>query len=853
MFPEPPRQQISYRGPAERRIGLAGAIAILVYLGISIPARAEIAEPPPDISELPLVGSSRAEIEAARGQPVARVIIAGNRRVPAEVLAEHLSLRAGVPFTPEALAHDVRELWDSGVIEDVEVDLHTAAAGVTLRILVRERPSVKSIEVTGNDTISTEDLREAVAETLKPGDTLSHASIRRAGEKIRDKYAEEGYYLAEVKDEVAPAKAGQAVVRFTVREHEKVSVRRINFVGNQGATTEELQEVMLTGKGGFWQSLGLGGTGGPFRQDAFERDIAVLNALYYDKGYLAVRIGTPRVMLTPDREGIEVTVPVEEGPRFRIRTLLIEERDADGRNIEPLGGRRHLREMVRSKAGDFFNRAELVKDIGAIQTMYRDAGYANVEVPPATELDPDKAEVDIRVTIQRKTPVRFGRIEIKGNTKTRDKVIRRELEIAEEGLFSETGLDRSRRRIQALGFFERVDVSTSQGVDPDHLDITIDIAEKPTGTFQVGAGFSSAESFLFNAQIQQQNIFGTGRALSLSAQISGLRQLIDFRFLEPHLADTNVSLSVALYDRIRAYENFSQASKGGSATLGYPLKAPHLFGSLTYTLQHDRVEQSTSSAALGTAASPSAYPHLPLANLFSSGLTSSIRPTITYDTRNNQLFPTSGMYLQGSFELASSLFGSHNEAMRWHGTARFYKPLTTDESVVLRFNAEAGLVVSPSAGGVPLFQRYFLGGILDVRGFPLRSLGPRLPLRAGLDPSSAPIPGGANVGGNLSYFQNLELEFPILKAVGLRGVVFTDLGNVWNTERQYCRAAPGARSGATNPCFSLEKLLAVRSSWGFGLRWQSPMGPLRFEWGFPFKPMPYEKPMLFEFTIGNAF
>ena len=196
---------------------------------------------------------------------------------------------------------------------------------------------------------------------------------------------------------------------------------------------------------------------------------------------------------------------------------------------------------------------------------------------------------------------------------------------------------------------------------------------------------------------------------------------------------------------------------------------------------------------------------------------------------------------------------SGTSACSWRATARHYQPLTKDESVVLRFNAEAGLVTSPSGRGVPLFTRFYMGGILDVRGFPLRSLGPRLPLRAGLDPSSMAIPNGSNIGGNLSYYQNIELEFPILKALNVRGVIFTDLGNVWNTERQYCRAAPAAHTAEIDPCFSLDHLLAVRTSWGFGIRWLSPMGPLRFEWGFPFKPLPYEQPSLFEFTIGSAF
>ena len=179
--------------------------------------------------------------------------------------------------------------------------------------------------------------------------------------------------------------------------------------------------------------------------------------------------------------------------------------------------------------------------------------------------------------------------------------------------------------------------------------------------------------------------------------------------------------------------------------------------------------------------------------------------------------------------------------------------MNTSKSVVIKLNTEAGLVTSPSSEGVPIFARFFLGGILDLRGFPLRSIGPRLPLTSALDPNSTPIPNGANIGGNLMYYQNLELEFPIIEAVQIRGVVFTDLGNAWNLESLYCNAAPASPFAVTNPCFSAGSIFNVRTSWGFGIRWFSPLGPLRFEWGFPFKPLPYESASDFQFTIGNFF
>ncbi|WP_437668629.1 outer membrane protein assembly factor BamA [Sorangium sp. So ce131] len=795
----------------------------------------------------PTIDLAPTEAELARGQPVVQVVVAGNRRISTEDVLVYLGqTRVGRAFTPEGLARDVRELWNSGLFDDVEVDLTRRDDGVSLRVLVRERPSIKSIEFSGNSEISTEDLTEALSVEIKTGTILSYAAIRRGVQKLRDKYAEEGYFLAEVSYEVVPERENQVTLKFTIKEHAPVTVRRITFIGNHNIPDEELREVMITGQGGFFAF----GTGGPFRQDAFERDVLVINALYYDRGFLSVQVATPRVMLTPDRTGIEVTLTINEGPRFRIRSLRVFERDADGREIEPLGGRRALREMVRAKPGDWFNRAELAKDLSAIQTLYRDAGYANVEATPEPQLDPDNREVDITVAIRRNQLVYFGRIEIRGNTKTRDKVIRREMEVEERKLFSETKLERSKQRITALGYFERVDISTEQGDDPQHINVNVDIGEKPTGTFQIGAGFSSVENFIATAQVQQANLLGSGQSLSVQAQISSLRRLVDIRFFEPYLFDSPFSASVSVYNQLRAYKEFSQTSTGGALTIGYPLIEPELRASLTYTLESDEISSSTTTG-LGTADPRSTFQRLPLANLFNDGITSSVRPTLTYDTRNNQLFPTSGIYLQGSVELAHSALGSQNEFLRYRATGRFYYPIT--DSLVLKLNTEAGLVTSPNPEGVPVFARFFLGGILDVRGFEIRDIGPRLPLRESPDPNSAPIANGANIGGNLMYYQNLELEFPILEAVQIKGVVFTDLGNAWNLEKLYCEAAPASPYAVTNPCFSPERLLDVRTSWGFGLRWFSPMGPLRFEWGFPFKRLPFEETYKFEFNIGNFF
>jgi outer membrane protein insertion porin family len=797
--------------------------------------------------------------EQAEGLPIATIEIVGNRRVARDDVTSYLHEKAGQLFKVSTLTGDVHALWDSTFFEDVQVDLTTNDRGVVLRFIVRERPNVRDIVYEGANELENDKLGELVE--IKPNTILSLPAVRRSVQKIKDAYAEKGFFLADVNYVIEPQRENEVIVKFRMTEHQPVTVRRITFIGNEHVADAELREQMQTGNPGLLSF----GSGGPYRQDIFERDVLMLSALYYDKGYLSVQIATPRVMLTQDRQGIDIALVVHEGPRYKIRQLRVYERDPDNptREIEPLGGRRALQQMIGAHAGDYFNRAQLIKDLQAVRTLYRDAGFANVEAEPETELDPVRSEVDIVVPIRRGPPVRIERIEVKGNTKTRDKVVRREMEIQEGQLFSETGMEVSKRRITALGYFDRVDVSTEQGSGPDKLTVNIEVTEKSTGTFQIGAGFSSIESFIATAQVQQANLFGNGQSLALQAQVSALRRLVTLRFFEPYFLDSYWNSSVELYDTSYVFPNFSRRSTGGSLTLGYPLEQPWLRLSVTATLEWDSVDTSTTSAFFGATAPgfSAGFQSLPLANLFNSGRIFSLRPTLTYDTRDNRLFPSSGIFLQTSAELASQAFGSEFNYLRERFTGRFYYPLggqspgQPGSGFVLKLNTEWGLITSPDPQGVPIFQRYFLGGILDIRGFPLRSVGPRLPLTSTRDPNAPPIPNGATIGGNMEAYENLEVEFPILDKVGIRGVVFFDAGNSWNLEDQFCKTTPAPQfDKVVQPCFSFPNSLGyLRTSTGFGLRWFSPLGPLRFEWGFPLAPLSYENHSDFEFTIGNFF
>jgi outer membrane protein insertion porin family len=423
--------------------------------------------------------------------------------------------------------------------------------------------------------------------------------------------------------------------------------------------------------------------------------------------------------------------------------------------------------------------------------------------------------------------VRWERIEIVGNDKTRDKVIRRELRVYEGELFNGTRLKQSRARVNALGFFETVEFTTRRGSADDLIVGVVEVKEKPTGTFQVGAGFSSVESFIATAQVSQNNLLGWGQSASLSAQLSSLRQLIQLQFVEPYLFDSNWTFSFDFYRTEADYGTFDRKATGGDITFGHPLPVGftedlRLF--LTYTLEDVEVDPIGATTGART-----------LEESFRDGFTSSVRLTLNWDTRNNRLFPSQGFVQSASVERADPAIGSDFHYTRWTGVSRWYFELPW--RFVFKLNATIGYIQGEN---LPISEEYYLGGINSVRGYVLRSISPVVPVGSNSsDPASTTR--DLLIGGNKQLVFNNELEFPIAEKVGIRGVLFYDLGNVYADDRSFF----------DEPNYQLP--LGMFHSTGFGFRWFSPIGPLRFEWGFPLTPRPQDEGMLFEFTIGNSF
>ncbi len=769
---------------------------------------------------------------AAAEAVVRAVRVEGNRRVGTDAIRAAVSHKPGGPFDEKAVGKDVKAIMKLGFFSDVVVEMEGSEDAPTLVYRVVELPTVRETRVSGNRELSKDDLKDLIG--VKAGAVLDRVAVQRDVKKLQEKYVEKGYFLAEVTSRVDEKADNQVDVVYQVNEHAKVQVKEVRFIGNAQVPADDLVAVMQTRAGSYLSFLTSTGT---FQAEALERDLQNLQATYLDRGYVTVKIGRPSVALSPDRRLIYVTIPVEEGERYRIGEVKFAG--------ELLGQEARLREIVRTRHGEWFSREVVGRDLFAVGDVFKDLGHAYANVTPLTDTDAATRIVDLTFEVQPGLVTSFERIEVVGNDKTRDKVIRRELRIYEGERFSGTGLRVSKQRVNALGFFETVEISTKRGSADDKVIATVEVKERPTGTFQIGAGFSSYENFILTGQISQQNFFGWGQTLSLQIQWSSVRQLGQIQFVEPYFLDTRWTFAFDLYMTEGIYTTFTRRSVGGSMTWGYELSGLAGWWAFAKHLEDMRLFATYTNENVDvTTDTPS-----PIARArFNSGTTSSVRLSLQWDKRDNRIFPTSGFFLSTSAEAAppflapNALFGDRvNLFTRYAFDARYYHPLFW--GLVARGKLTLGLIRDWDADHqVPISELFYVGGINSVRGYRYLSISPRQSVPSGATPDTGLTE--IAVGGDKQAILNLEIEFPLFKTVGVRGVVFADLGNSF---------APGEFSDP-NVSWSLYK------SVGLGFRWFSPIGPLRFEWGFPLNRrknpvtgVVEDDPVDFQFTIGNFF
>lgn len=805
------RPEGSLRTPARPTVTPLALLLAICALGL-LPVRAQAqALDPGKLTLKPL----DAPLKLSAADTIVEIKVEGVRRTEPDAIRRVLRNKVGRAFDPDLTDEDLKAVWGLRYFSDVQLFVNRTPKGIVYVVRVEERPVVRSVKMEGLEELSKDDFKEAI--TIKAFSILDLDAIQKAQTKIADKYVEKGYFLAEVHHRVepVPGRAGEVDVVFEVNEHAKVQVKQISFIGANHVSPDELKAVMYTKEASFLSFIT---SEGVYREEAFQRDLAVIQATYLDRGYVNVKVEKPLISISPDKRYIYITIKIDEGERYRIGKI-----DFAGDLIAP---REKMLAGMLSHAGEWFNRSEIAQDIQTITDLYYDQGYAYANINPETPPAEAPRTINLTFRIAKGKPVTIERIDIVGNTKTRDRVIRRELRVYEGELFNGTGMRVSKNRVTALGFFETVDVTHSPGSDDSHVIVKVEVKEKPTGTFQLGFGFSSVESFIFTAQISQNNFLGWGQTVSASAQISGLRSLLQLSYYDPYFLDTDYLFSADFYRTQADRIDFIRDSTGGDLTLGYHFWEDVL-GSVTYTREFVNVEPGTNFDT-----------QLPLANRFRNGNTSSVRFSVTWDRRNNRLFPSDGFMQFASAEFAPSFLGGNFNFARYTAFSRFYFPIFW--GLVFKTNATLGYIQELDANNpLPISEQYLVGGINSLRGYQLASVSPTTLIGSGTRPDAPVSP--FVTGGNKQFVLNLELEFPILAAVGVRGVLFYDAGNAYSRDENFFQ----------DKQHSLP--LGLFHSVGFGFRWFSPVGPLRFEWGIPLTPRPQDESVLFEFTVGNFF
>ena len=722
----------------------------------------------------------------AAEQRIAGVEFKGNRRIEASAINQGLKSAPGNILSETDLSADIKTIFKLGYFDDVTVEVTDSPDGKVVTFTVQEKPTIAEIVIRGNKAVKKGDIEGAMSVRAKQ--TSNPERIMADVAKIKTLYDSKGFYNAEIRSQIE--KAGERDVRLIIDivENEKLFIRSISFEGNRAFTSKELRNMMSTSEKGFFHFFT---DSGLLKQDDLKQDVGKLNAFYLNHGFINARVGEPAI--TYDRTGISLKIPISEGRQFRVGKVEI----AGDELVRP---RAELMAKLRITKKDFFDRDAIMRDVDFLTESANDEGYANAEVIPRTEPREETQTVDVTYQITKHKTVYFNRIYITGNTKTRDKVIRRELDLVEGDLYSRTKLKKSYMALNRLRYFEEIDFQSEKGPDETLTNILIRVKEKPTGMFSVGVGYSAIDHAVVSAQVSQQNLFGRGQTLALKASVGSSTQLYDLSFTEPWLFDMPLWSKFDLWNLYREYDSYSLDSKGFGMTFGYPLWE-RVVGYLGYRLATNNVKDVKDSASF--------FIRRQAGETTSSGVTL----TMTRDTTDDTMLPTRGSKNSASAEYTGGPLMGDVSYTRYGVSSSWFFPLPLD--TVFGVRGRAGYMQPNEGKEVPIYERYYLGGISSLRG--LREVGPT-------DPVTGDVIGGLTM---LNF--NFEYVFPLIKNAGMKGVVFFDTGNTWESGYDFGD---------------------MRKTAGAGVRWYSPIGPLRLEWGYVLDRKENEAASRWEFTIG---
>jgi len=745
----------------------------------------------------------------AEGEKIAEVVVSGNRRIENTAVFNVIKAKAGENLYAAKLDEDVKAIYNLGYFTDVKVEKSMKDDNLILTYHVTEKPVIRELIFEGNKAISQDKLKEAVE--VKINSIVSAKDLAKSVKKIKKLYVDEGYSQAEietVREQISPH---ELKVIFRITEGSKILIREIRFEGNRAFTAGKLKGMMETTQD--WWLAWLTGAG-VYKEDMLKNDIALLTEFYMNNGYINVKFAEPKVGLTPDAKALYVDIQLIEGDQYRIgqvgfRGDLLEKRD-------------ELAGKVKSRSGEIFSRGNLRQDIFTLTDIYADKGYAFANVTPLTQLQNDLKLVDISFDMEKGEMVYIDRINISGNAKTRDKVIRREIRLAEGDLYSATALKKSKQNVMNLGFFEEANISTAKGKSDNMLKMNVAVKEKATGTFSIGGGYSSLDGFVGQGSVQQANFMGLGLKANASASIGGKSSTYNVGLTDPYFLDTKWSFGGDVYRTERQFVDYTRKATGGDIKGGYQF-SDSLSAFLLYKYEQKQITKE-SFALLETRR---LYPSLVSP---ADTTTSAVSMSITSNTTDYRMDPTSGMVNSLSVEFAG--LGGTNRFLRYVGQSSLFTPVAF--GTVFMIHGTIGQILEMGEI-IPIDEKFYLGGISTLRGFSGRTVSPYVSTNKD-DNQNGNTTGKerAYVGGDSEAVLNAELTIPLLKEAGLKGVLFLDAGN--------------AANGLGN-AFS-----GILSSYGFGIRWFSPVGPLRLEYGIPINPRPgIDRSGKLEFSIGSFF
>jgi outer membrane protein insertion porin family len=737
---------------------------------------------------------------------VVAIEVQGARRVSADTVRQAMATKPGQELDLSRVREDVKAIYRLGYFRDVTFDTEVVEGGYRLTVIVAEKPVVGTVQIEGNKDVESADLRAAV--TLKERTLFQEEKVKESVVKLREVCQNKGFYDASVEAAVSEDAEGAIRVTFRVKEGEKLKIERIGVTGNLFFTEKAVRKVMETSEEGFFSFIT---DSGVFKKDVLENDVRRIEALYQNNGFLDSKVFDPAV--SRGKKGLVVTIRVIEGKQHRVGEV----RFAGDSGMPE----ERLRGAVKLAPGDVFNREVVLSDLLALTTLVNDQGYAQALVSPGVEKRKEYPLADVTYRFERGKKFRFGKVEVSGNTKTMDRIVRRNLDVADGATYTSTGLRTSKENLTRIGYFKDVKISTAPSAAPGEMDVKVDVQEGPTGTLSGGAGYSSVDKIFGVVNLSENNLFGRAWKVSLNTQFGANRTTFALDFRDPYFLDTDYNLLLTGYKTELKYTDFEKKSTGGRVGLGYNLTR-FLSASVAYRIDDTQIF---------------AVPGIPPTQTVQQAIDLGVQKTrgigfnAVRNTTDRNIDPSRGAVQSGSLEYAGGPLGGNTEVVKYFLNVKRFFPVTA--TTTFSVNALWGHVI-PNYGGfgdgeVPLYERFFLGGPYSIRGFKSRSLSPK-------DPNT-----GELVGGNKELVVNLEYTFPLVSEIGFKGVLFADMGNAW---------AQGAWP------FQDGEWVGGQGVWigyGVGVRWYSPMGPLRFEVGWNYNRPEGEPRRVMEFTVGTPF